>query len=174
MSHALERSSPKGGPFKGTCTKCGMIDLPMTAAVPRRPPRQRRKSNAGHHQRDRSVTRTHSLPCAVCQTPTPIDDRAVQQVFALRRAGFPKARITATTCRDCVNDRNALPEHDDGDVLDEEPQPLQEVRAVKSRGYMKSALEKTAQIVQNEQAEGDRQISTPACCSITDSDEKPT
>lgn len=29
--HALERTSPKGGPFFGTCTKCGITDLPMSA-----------------------------------------------------------------------------------------------------------------------------------------------
>lgn len=26
--HSLERTSPKGGPFIGTCTKCGMRDIP--------------------------------------------------------------------------------------------------------------------------------------------------
>lgn len=29
MSHALERTSPKGGPFIGTCTKCGLTDIPL-------------------------------------------------------------------------------------------------------------------------------------------------
>lgn len=27
MSHSLERTSPKGGPFIGTCTKCGQKNL---------------------------------------------------------------------------------------------------------------------------------------------------
>ena len=30
MSHALTRTSPKGGPFIGTCTKCGMTDIPLS------------------------------------------------------------------------------------------------------------------------------------------------
>jgi hypothetical protein len=29
MSHSLSRTSPKGGPFIGTCTKCGMTDIPL-------------------------------------------------------------------------------------------------------------------------------------------------
>jgi hypothetical protein len=29
--HALARTSPKGGPFFGTCMKCGQTDLPITA-----------------------------------------------------------------------------------------------------------------------------------------------
>lgn len=31
MTHAIERTSPKGGPFIGTCTKCGAEHLPMSA-----------------------------------------------------------------------------------------------------------------------------------------------
>lgn len=31
MSHALERTSPKGQDFKGYCTKCGEQNLPMSA-----------------------------------------------------------------------------------------------------------------------------------------------
>ena len=27
MAHSLERTSPKGGPFIGYCTKCGMREL---------------------------------------------------------------------------------------------------------------------------------------------------
>lgn len=30
MAHSLERTSPKGTPFVGTCTKCGMADIPMS------------------------------------------------------------------------------------------------------------------------------------------------
>lgn len=30
MSHSLERTSPKGGPFIGRCTKCGMTDIPLS------------------------------------------------------------------------------------------------------------------------------------------------
>lgn len=30
-NHALRRTSPKGGPFLGTCFKCGMENLPATA-----------------------------------------------------------------------------------------------------------------------------------------------
>lgn len=33
MSHALERTSPKGERFVGYCTKCGMHELPMIAAT---------------------------------------------------------------------------------------------------------------------------------------------
>lgn len=29
MSHSLSRTSPKGGPFIGTCTKCGTKDIPL-------------------------------------------------------------------------------------------------------------------------------------------------
>jgi len=29
--HALSRTSPKGGPFIGTCMKCGQRDLPISA-----------------------------------------------------------------------------------------------------------------------------------------------
>jgi hypothetical protein len=29
MSHALERTSPKGGPSIGTCMKCGQQDIPL-------------------------------------------------------------------------------------------------------------------------------------------------
>jgi len=29
MAHSLERTSPKGGPFIGTCTKCGLRDIPL-------------------------------------------------------------------------------------------------------------------------------------------------
>lgn len=29
--HALSRTSPKGGPFIGTCFKCGAENLPITA-----------------------------------------------------------------------------------------------------------------------------------------------
>jgi hypothetical protein len=29
--HSLARTSPKGGPFIGTCTKCGQTDLPVEA-----------------------------------------------------------------------------------------------------------------------------------------------
>ena len=29
--HALSRTSPKGGPFIGTCLKCGVPNLPMSA-----------------------------------------------------------------------------------------------------------------------------------------------
>lgn len=29
MSHALKRTSPKGGPFIGTCAKCGVRDIPL-------------------------------------------------------------------------------------------------------------------------------------------------
>ncbi|WP_157973399.1 hypothetical protein [Blastomonas sp. UPD001] len=30
-THSLERTSPKGEPFLGTCTKCGQVGLPMAA-----------------------------------------------------------------------------------------------------------------------------------------------
>jgi hypothetical protein len=30
-THALERTSPKGGPFIGRCTKCGMTGLRISA-----------------------------------------------------------------------------------------------------------------------------------------------
>lgn len=30
-THALERTSPKGGPFFGTCFKCGTTNLPSSA-----------------------------------------------------------------------------------------------------------------------------------------------
>lgn len=30
--HAISRTSPKGGPFVGTCFKCGMENLPAEAA----------------------------------------------------------------------------------------------------------------------------------------------
>jgi hypothetical protein len=30
MSHSLQRTSPKGQPFVGTCTKCGMTDIPLS------------------------------------------------------------------------------------------------------------------------------------------------
>lgn len=33
MTHAIERTSPKGGPFKGTCIKCGKPDLGMGDAL---------------------------------------------------------------------------------------------------------------------------------------------
>lgn len=29
-THALTRTSPKGGPFIGTCMKCGTTDLPLS------------------------------------------------------------------------------------------------------------------------------------------------
>jgi hypothetical protein len=29
MGHSLTRTSPKGDPFIGTCTKCGMQDIPL-------------------------------------------------------------------------------------------------------------------------------------------------
>lgn len=29
MSHALKRTSPKGGPFFGCCMKCGQEDIPL-------------------------------------------------------------------------------------------------------------------------------------------------
>lgn len=32
-THALERTSPKGGPFVGRCTKCGMTGLQMSAVL---------------------------------------------------------------------------------------------------------------------------------------------
>lgn len=32
-NHALERTSPKGGPFFGTCMKCGATNLPMSAVA---------------------------------------------------------------------------------------------------------------------------------------------
>ena len=31
-THALERTSPKGGPFIGRCTKCGMTEIPLADA----------------------------------------------------------------------------------------------------------------------------------------------
>ena len=30
--HILERTSPKGGPFRGTCVRCGQTELPAVAA----------------------------------------------------------------------------------------------------------------------------------------------
>lgn len=33
MTHAIERTNPKGQPFRGTCTKCGKQDLPMDAVA---------------------------------------------------------------------------------------------------------------------------------------------
>ena len=33
MTHAVIRTSPKGGPFKGRCQKCGEEDLGMGAAL---------------------------------------------------------------------------------------------------------------------------------------------
>lgn len=33
MGHAVERTSPKGGPFLGTCTKCGQVNLGMDAPL---------------------------------------------------------------------------------------------------------------------------------------------
>ena len=33
MTHAIERTSPKGGPFRGTCRKCGARDLGTGAAL---------------------------------------------------------------------------------------------------------------------------------------------
>jgi hypothetical protein len=30
--HALMRTSPKGGPFVGTCMKCGTENIPLSAA----------------------------------------------------------------------------------------------------------------------------------------------
>jgi hypothetical protein len=35
MTHGLERTSPKGGPFLGQCRYCGQADLPMSAALDR-------------------------------------------------------------------------------------------------------------------------------------------
>jgi hypothetical protein len=32
MTHGLERTSPKGGPFLGRCIYCGKEQLPMKAA----------------------------------------------------------------------------------------------------------------------------------------------
>lgn len=32
-THALERTSPKGGPFLGKCWKCGATDLPASAIM---------------------------------------------------------------------------------------------------------------------------------------------
>lgn len=32
-THAIERTSPKGGPFFGTCMKCGRTNLPGSAAL---------------------------------------------------------------------------------------------------------------------------------------------
>lgn len=32
-THAIERTSPKGEPFRGTCYQCGKTDLPMSAAL---------------------------------------------------------------------------------------------------------------------------------------------
>ena len=29
MSHSLNRTSPKGGRFLGTCTKCGVENIPL-------------------------------------------------------------------------------------------------------------------------------------------------
>jgi hypothetical protein len=31
--HALERTSPEGGPFVGYCIRCGMTGLPMSAVT---------------------------------------------------------------------------------------------------------------------------------------------
>jgi hypothetical protein len=33
MTHGLERTSPKGGPFVGRCIYCGQVGLPMRAAL---------------------------------------------------------------------------------------------------------------------------------------------
>jgi hypothetical protein len=33
MTHGLERTSPKGGPFVGRCIYCGQTGLPMRAAL---------------------------------------------------------------------------------------------------------------------------------------------
>jgi hypothetical protein len=33
MTHGLERTSPKGGPFLGRCIYCGQENLPMKAAL---------------------------------------------------------------------------------------------------------------------------------------------
>lgn len=33
QKHSLIRTSPKGGPFLGTCTGCGADNLPMKAAT---------------------------------------------------------------------------------------------------------------------------------------------
>lgn len=30
MAHSLERTSPKGGPFIGRCTKCGAENIPLS------------------------------------------------------------------------------------------------------------------------------------------------
>ena len=32
-THSLRRTSPKGGSFYGTCTKCGQTDLPSSAVT---------------------------------------------------------------------------------------------------------------------------------------------
>ncbi len=32
MMHSLKRTSPKGGPFIGTCINCGKTDLPLARA----------------------------------------------------------------------------------------------------------------------------------------------
>jgi hypothetical protein len=32
-THALVRTSPKGGPFRGTCIQCEATDLPAEAAM---------------------------------------------------------------------------------------------------------------------------------------------
>ena len=33
MAHAVKRTSPTGGPFRGKCIKCGQEDLRMSAAL---------------------------------------------------------------------------------------------------------------------------------------------
>jgi hypothetical protein len=33
ICHAIERTSPKGGPFLGTCMRCGRTGLPMSAVT---------------------------------------------------------------------------------------------------------------------------------------------
>jgi hypothetical protein len=33
MTHGIERTSPKGGPFLGMCRYCGAENLPMRAAL---------------------------------------------------------------------------------------------------------------------------------------------
>jgi len=80
MKHSLERTSPKGGPFIGTCTLCGKTDLPIGAAT------QDCENVRGLTQDEAVVEAITGVPAGIAVQPPGMD----AEYFKEREARFRK------------------------------------------------------------------------------------
>jgi hypothetical protein len=94
-THALNRTSPKGGPFFGTCFQCGLTDLPAAAV-------SWPCENVANLTSNEAVLLAVSGPASVDTLPEGGD--AKQAPCASKGSAVPLAADAQTPAEDQLND----------------------------------------------------------------------